>query len=51
VQEYSLEIMSARQALLKIGARRALKIMSAHAPKIMGARPHFSREYFMSLFF
>ena len=34
-----------------IGARRALKIMSAHAPKIMGARPHFSREYFMSLFF
>ena len=43
--------MGARRALLKIGARRAPKIMSAHAPKIMGARPHFSREYFMNLFF
>ena len=58
VQECPLEIMSAR-ALLKMGAR-ALLNNECSSPqkdgcscplKIMGARPHFSREHFMNLFF
>ena len=58
VQECPLEIMSAR-ALLKMGARALLNNECSSPQKdgcscplrIMGARPHFSREHFMNLFF
>ena len=58
MQESPLGIMSAR-ALLKMSAR-ALLNNECSSPqkdgcscplKIMGARPHFSREHFMNLFF
>jgi len=58
VQESPLGIMSAR-ALLKMGARALLNNECSSPQKdgcscplrIMGARPHFSREHFMNLFF
>ena len=57
VQESPLGIMSAR-ALLKMGARALLNNECSSPQKdgcscplrIMGARPHFSREHFMNLF-
>jgi len=58
VQESPLEIMSARALLnnecsspQKDGCSSPQKDGCSRPLKIMGARPHFSREHFMNLFF